>query len=171
MSNGNKRAGLMLIGGGLLIGAITLGGYYISQNPEVLRSLTSGNDGPNYDALDEVVAGPASCSAIPLSVMVGLCDKIGDIENPPWSEGLNAEAVACVGEAHDTFRPTYLSYHRETEDVYTDDDRNSAVFGYACEALDFAEQNVSGDASPAADVKELLDRYYRDRKVRILENR
>lgn len=167
----SDKNGMMLIGGGLLIAAITLGGYYLSQNPRALDSLLGKSDpGPDLSAFDTALTAPESCAMLPTDAFILLCDWHDKLTAPAWHQGLSTAEQSCVADAFKDYRATMLTFHRETEAVYTDADRNAAVFGFACQAIDLNERKRGNYALSPVDTQEFLDRFYHDLAVDIREN-
>ena len=152
-----SKLGLILIFGGVLIGGITLGGYYLSQNPGVLNRLLSGADsGPDYSAFDRKLRAPDSCVTVSAKVFARLCNRISELQPEGWRDGLTTDDQQCVAAAFADYDAVELRYHRESASDYSDEDAIGKVFGFGCQVVDL----LSTHGKNPSDAQSALTQFY-----------
>lgn len=109
MSEKRSKKGILLIIGGALLAAITLGGFYLSKNPDVISSWKYKRDSARQDSMrDTLLTASPECQSVSTDIFTNACKilETHDYETElAWDKGFSEQAKSC---ALTSFRDTTL---------------------------------------------------------------
>lgn len=151
---------MLLIIGGIVIAAITLGGYYASRNPgKVARLFSSPEQVVDVSILETTLTAPPDCAGLSSVMFKSVCGK-RDIEPVPlWSEGLDEASRNCLYASFSDTILYMMQYRREPAENFKDYDNDLGVISHACEIVeDLPDAKIDDTAA-------LLDLWYKKRRA------
>jgi hypothetical protein len=164
-----KKTGLLLFITGIIVISITMGGFYLNQNPQIIAKLINKRDAARRDELGKILlVAPDSCASISPSLFETACNKVSksfmDMEkglfnqNHDWAAGFNQQALTCMRESFritNAFKLEYNGYPAsELKDLETDE----SVVSDACYIN--TDLGLSSQDLKTYDVKQVIDIWY-----------
>lgn len=156
----NRKSGLILVLGGLLVGAITLGGYTTSKNPGWVSDMFKK---PTNDVtvLDQTLTALDVCASVPVNIMADVCAKKDVTPVPSWANGLDVNERNCVRDSFRTTTFLEMDYRLEPKENFKDYDTDLGVIYFACGVVDevadwLPDQNFD-------NAQNMLDKWYEAR--------
>lgn len=105
----SKKLGILLIIGGIFLALITIGGFYLSQNPQLISKWQYQRDSARHESLrDVLLTATADCRSVSTDILVNACVILEsyNFENElEWDKGFSEKAKNC---ALTSFRDTTL---------------------------------------------------------------
>ena len=154
------NTGLGLIIGGVTIAVITLGGFYVSQNPEFIQKYKYKKQQEIRTALQQsALIAPESCKGIPADVFMRVAKNFDDVNyNHYWKQGIPDQQGQCVLDSFRMLTLFKLEFDGEPKshlkNLETDDD----IMIYAMSVKD-AHENLPG-IKPDMDAAETLNVWF-----------
>lgn len=160
----NKKLGILLIITGVVVILITLGGFYLSQNPRIISEWQYKRDSARKDALrDILLTASDDCLEAKVAMFDRACalmerEDYDERINRIWNEGMTAKEESC---AVTSFRDTTLfklEYNGDPKSHIEHMENGESINLHLCgvvEDLKFYHPNFK-----ATNAKELIDRWH-----------
>jgi len=154
----SQNLGVTLIIGGIVLTIITLGGYYINNNPDKLFSLFKKSS-VNLEVLHQVLKASDTCVDVAPVIFSQFCAKKNSDPVALWTLGLGANAKTCIDKGFTDITMLEMSYRREPEENFkVDYDFDYARVYFACSVFEdmkreFPEREFSNS-------KRMLDTWF-----------
>ena len=131
-----KKTGMLLIIGGVFVALITLGGFYLSQNPQIISKWKYERDSARQDELREVLlVAPEACISVSSSLFETACAKIeihNFEEDFDWTTGFSQQALTCMRDSFRTTTAFKLKYDGDPASNLKNLEGNGGVVLHAC---------------------------------------
>lgn len=162
MTDGSNKSNTawILILGGIAIAIITIGGFYLSQNPQIISDWQYKKDRARKDKMAErLLVAPEICASVETSIFTSACDKLElDDDDQIWTEGLTSEAQTCVLESFRDVTRYKLEYDGSPLSHLKNFENDSEIIVHTCmikENLNFYRPD---HASP--DAASMINAWY-----------
>ena len=164
-----KGIGKTLIIGGISIAAITLGGFFMSQNPEFLSSMKRKSDLARHDKMmEQLLVAPKVCAGLDTSFVLDACQKLdgvfeeeGVFENMDWRQGLSTEQQTCLYESFNQVARYQLEYQGRSLKLLQNMQTDIDIVTHACSIgsdLEFDHSNHN-----SVDAESMINLWYQEK--------
>ena len=154
----------------------TLGGFFLSQNPQIISKIQYKIDDRRHQKLLEVkIVADASCAEAAPDIFLNVCAKypediFEEADFPSWREDLSEAATQCLFKSYKDITLYKLEYDGRSEDefnqIYEFEGReNVELLGHACDIASYANYSDPKFMSKHRDfaansAKDVLNKYY-----------
>lgn len=157
-----KKSGAKLIIGGVVVLLITLGGFYISQNPQLISEWQYKRDSARQDSMrDILLTASDECLGVETTLFSNSCaalegyDYEGDLN---WKAGLSERAASCGLQSYRDTTTFKLKYDGDPVSHLENMQTGEAIAIHLC--------GISEDVTfyypdfEANDAKALIDKWH-----------
>jgi len=154
----------------------TLGGFFLSQNPQIISKIKYQIDDRRHQKLLEVkIVADASCASAAAGIFSNVCarypeDIFEDADFPSWKENLSDAATQCLFLSYKNITLYKLEYDGLPESdfdlLYEIEGReNVELLGHACDIASYANYTNPEFISKhrgfvANNAEDVLNKYY-----------
>jgi hypothetical protein len=156
----NNKTGRNLIIGGLALAAITLGGFYLSQNPQIISDWQNKRNSERRDQLAEkALVAPDTCANVSTAMFANACGKLElDYDQQDWKEGLSPDEQSCLLQSFRDVALYKLEYDGAPKSQLANLENDSDIIVHACGVSE--DLNFYRPDHASADAQEMLNAWY-----------